>query len=104
LQQTRQYTSAVLARAQDYPIYGVLVEPEQTGSCPDANAFGRVVDDLPDRLGRQMHSEQRTGSGSGKPLATVSAPQQIAALVFSVLDAYAYVAICMDAVLFVLFV
>ncbi len=104
MQQARQYTSAVLARAQDYPIYGVLVEPEQAGSCPDANAFGRVVNDLPDRLGRQMHSEQRTGSGSGKPLAAGSAAQQIAALVLAVLAAYADVAMCAQAVILALFV
>jgi len=104
LQQARQYTSAVLARTQDYPIYGVLVEPEQPGSRPDANAFGCVVDDLPDRFGRQMHSEQRTGSGSGKPLAAGSAAQQIAALVLAVFAAYADVALPSQAVILALFV
>jgi hypothetical protein len=94
----------VFARTQDDPVYGVFVESKQPGSRPYANAFGRVVDDLPDRLGRQMDSEQRTGSGSGEPLAAGSAPQQIAALVLAVFAAYADIAMPAQAVILALFV
>jgi hypothetical protein len=94
----------VLARPQNDPVDGVLVEPKQPGRGPDANAFGRVVNDLTDYLCRQVHSEQGTGACSGKTLAAGSAVQQIAALVLAVLAADTDVALPSQAVIFALLV
>ena len=94
----------MLTCTQDHPVYGVLVESEHTCRCTDTNAFGRVMDDLPDRLGRQMQAEHRAGSGRGKALAASAAVQQIAILVLSVLAADGDVALPSQAELFALLV
>jgi len=94
----------VLTCTQDHPVDGVFVESKQACGGTDTNAFGRVMDDLPDRLDRQMQTEHRAGSGRGKALAASAAVQQIAAFVLSVLAADGDVALPSQTVIFALFV
>ena len=63
----------MFACTKDNPVDGVLVESDQPSSGPDTNAFRRVVDDLSDRLGGQMQTEQRARLCSGKTLAAGAA-------------------------------
>ena len=75
----------MFACTKDHPVDSVLVESEQPSGGPDTNPFCRVVDDLPDRLGWQMQTEQRTGLRGRKTLAAGAAVQKVAAFILSVL-------------------
>ena len=44
----------MLTGPQDHPIDSVLVQIQQASGSSDANPLGRMVNDLSDRIGRQM--------------------------------------------------
>ena len=94
----------MLAGAQNHPIDGVFVEPKQACSGSHTDTLGRVVNDLPDCIGWQMQSEQRTGVRGRKAFATGAAIQQVAVLVLAVFAANTDVAIPTQAVVFALLV
>jgi hypothetical protein len=68
----------MLSGPQDHPVDRVQIQQACGGT--HANSLGRVVDDLSDRLGRQMQAKQCAIMGRGKALAAGAAVKQIAAL------------------------
>jgi len=94
----------MLAGPQDHPVDRVLVQLQQARGGTHTNSLGRMVDDLSDRLGRQMQAKQCAGLGGGKALAAGAAVKQIAAFVLAILAANCNVALSAQAVILALFV
>lgn len=63
----------MLAGSQDHTIDCILVKLKQPRSRSYAYSFGRVMNDLTDRIGRQMQTKKSAGLGGGKALATGAA-------------------------------
>ena len=78
---------AMLASPQDHPVDRVLVQFQQARGGSHANSLGRVVDNLSDRICRQMQTKQCASLGGGKALAAGTAVKQIAAFVLAILAA-----------------
>lgn len=95
---------AMLAGPQDHPVDRILVKLQQACSGSHANPLGRMMDDLPDHLSRQMQAKQGAGLSGGKALAAGAAVKQIAAFVFAILAANGDVALTAQAVILTLFV
>jgi len=94
----------MLAGPQDHPVDGVFVHSQQTCCGSYTDSLGRMVDDQPNRFGRQMQTEQRAGPGGRKTLAAGTAIQQNPVFVLAVLGANANVAVPSQAVVLALFV
>ena len=82
----------MLAGAQNYPVYRVLVQSEQARRGPDSYALGCMMDDRTNRFRRQMQAKKRAGLGGGKAFATGATVKQIAAFVLAVLATHGNVA------------
>ena len=96
--------SAMLTGPQYHPVDCILVHLQEARGGSNANSLSRVMDDLSDRLGRQMQAKQGAGLGGGKALATGAAVKQIATFVLAVLAANCNVALTAQAVILALFV
>ncbi len=94
----------MLAGPQDHTIDGIFVKPQQPRGCTNTDTFGRVVNNLPNRVGRQMQAEQRAGASSGKSLPTGAAVQQVTFFVLAVFAANANVVMPAQAVILALFI
>ena len=89
----------MLTGPQDYPVDRVFVQLQQACGGSNANSLSRVVDDLSDRLGRQMQAKQCAIMGRGKALAAGAAVKQIAAFVLAILTAKCNVTLTAHAVI-----
>ena len=83
----------MLSGPQDNPVGRVLVQLQQARGGSHANSLGRVVDDLLDRLGRQMQAKQCAALGGSKTRAAGAAVKQSAAFVLALLAANCNVAL-----------
>ena len=95
---------AMLAGPQDHAVDRVLVQLQQSCGGSYTNSLSSVVDDLSDRLGRQMQAKKGAGLGGSKALATGATVKQIAAFVLAILTANRNVALSAQAVILALFV
>jgi hypothetical protein len=64
---------AMLASSQNHTVNGILVEFKQARCRSNANSLSRVMDDLSNRLWRQMQTKKCAGLGGGKAFATGAA-------------------------------
>ena len=94
----------MLTGPQDHSVHRVLVHGQQAGRSSHANAFSRMVDDLSDRLRREMEAKQGAGVSGSKTLATGPAVQEISAVVLTILAANGNVALTAQTVISALFV
>ncbi|MFH0995679.1 MAG: hypothetical protein V1844_09325 [Pseudomonadota bacterium] len=97
-----KHVGAMLTGPQDHPVDRVLVQLQQARGGTHANSLSRMVDDLSDRLGRQMQAKQCACPGGGKALAAGAAVKQIAAFVLAILAANCNVALTAQAVILAL--
>jgi hypothetical protein len=95
---------AMLTSPQDHPVDRVLVKFQQTCSGSHANPLGRVVNDLSNRLGRQMQAKQGACLSGGKTFTARAAVKQFAAFFLAIFAANADVALMALAVILALFV
>jgi hypothetical protein len=78
---------AMFASPQDNPVDRVFVKLQQACSGSHAYPFGRMVNNLSDRLGRKMQTKQGAGLGGSKALAAGATIKQIASFVLAILAA-----------------
>jgi len=95
---------AMLSSPQDHPVDCVLVHLQQARGGSDANPLGSMVDDLSDRLSRQMQAKQGAGPSGGKALSAGAAVKKIATFILAVFAANGNVALTAQAVILALFV
>jgi hypothetical protein len=77
----------MLTGTQDHTIDCILVQFQQACGSSNTNSFGRMVDNLPDRLGRQVKTKKGAGLCGSKAFAAGAAVKQISALVLAILAA-----------------
>jgi hypothetical protein len=94
----------MLAGPKDHPVDRVFVQLRQACGGSHANSLGHVVDDLSDRLGRQMQAKQCAIMGRGKPFAASATVKQIAAFVLAILTAKSNDTLTVHAVVLALFI
>jgi len=94
----------MLTGPQDHAVDRVFVQFQQTCSGSYTNPLGSMVDDLSNRLGRQMQAKQCTGLGGCKAFSTGAAVKQITAFVLAILTSNCNVAVISQAVILALFV